>query len=326
MASFAIRDALSVPARRFLGSPVRATSTIAVALVLVAAAVAVPISTASAHGAAVDRYEAASSRLDRLTDQLSAVNSRCTDVTEVLVSLSQTVETLRSSPAGVLPTSHHDVLDAAAVDIERVLAQRSGEAPGEQEATAFTDSTTEELTAAAITVERQTRREVAWLDATRAAVRKADSQRDATKALLAQLVTGAEQSGDQPRIDSLETAGTALLAAYPRADTATRAALTAAAGVARTAADAGATVEAELLAFVARAHDLAASQEAADRAAAEAAARAAAEEAARAAARSRSESSASSGGSGSGSAPITWPPPPEFPIMTHPPQLDLTGP
>ncbi|GAB3586489.1 hypothetical protein GCM10027406_36670 [Leifsonia lichenia] len=323
MASFAIRDALSVSVKRLLGSPIRVTSTIVVALVLVAAAVAVPISAASAHGAAVDRYEAAGSRLDRLTDQLSAVKLRFADATEVLVGLSRTVETLRSSPAGVLPTSHHAVLDAVAVDIGRALAQRPGEAPGEQEATASTDAATDELTAAAITVERQTRRETAWLDATRAALRKADSQRDATKALLAQLVTGAEKSGDRPAIDPLETAGTALLTTYPRADAAARAALTAAAGVARTAADAGATVEAELLAFVARAHDLAASQEAADRAAAEAAARAAAEEAARAAARSASKSS---GESGSGSRPTIWPPPPEFPIMTHPPQLDLTGP
>ncbi|MGJ4844883.1 hypothetical protein [Leifsonia sp. Le1] len=326
MASFATGDALRASARRFFGSPLRATSTIVAALVLAAAVVAVPISTAAAHAAAVDRYEAAGVRLDRLTDQLAAAQSRFASASDALVSLSGTVATLRSSPAGVLPATHHTVLDAVAGDIEKALAQRSGEAPGEQEATASADSTTEELTEAAVTVERQTRREAGWLDATRVAIDSAEEQRDATNVLLAQLVTGAKHSDDRPAIDPLETAGTALLAAFPRADAASRAALTTAAGEARTAANAGATVEAELLAFVARAHDLATSQEAADRAAAEAAARAAAEEAAREAAQSRSESSGSSGESGSGRRPTVWPPPPEFPIMTHPPKLDLSGP
>ncbi|WP_374007946.1 hypothetical protein [Leifsonia sp. LS-T14] len=326
------RRSVARATRRLLTSPVRLVSGAAAVLLVTGAAITLPLaSAASAHEAALDRYRAAWADVQRIGAQLSAVESDADTERAAVERLKGTISTLRASPSGVLPDGDHALLDGAADRIGAVLALVPSERPGAPEAVASHRSDTETLMGASFTLERQARREAGWLAAALDAVRGLRTQHDTSTAMLGQLVTGSAADGDRAAVPGLDTATAALLAAFPRADAASRDALAAAANRAAAAAGAGALVEAELADFVVRAQDVRASQEANDRAAAEAAARAAAEEARRS---SQQASPGTRSPSGGASAPGAWgtgshplpPPPPNFgQFVAHNPNVYASG-
>lgn len=325
-----VRSLLGRGRESVLGHPFRATSIALVAAAVVAAAVVVPIAgSEAAHADALRRYHSDVTALASLTVRLDGAATELAAARADLVGVDDVLATLRATPEGVLPPEHHALLDAAADADATALAQPTGEQPTAQEAVAGETATTTTIRAAHDTLARQLSRERRWLHITDDALRATRTREAITAETLRRLVTGAPADGDQPAIPALAAVSASVLDAYPRADASTRAALTAAATTAATAADADATVSAELLAFVARARDVHDSQDTADRAAAEAAARAA-EEARRAAEDRAATRSGGAGGSGGGSGSggsrqVTLPPPPDFTLIAHNPQVYANG-
>ena len=276
---------------------------VGVVLAVVAGAISLPlVASADAHADALTRYRATAAALpgeaSRLGGAIAAFDAGHAD----LARLSGVIDTLRATPAGTLSPAQHAALDEAAAGIAPALSLTPGEQPTAPEAAATARSTTDELASAASTVRQQERREQGWLSTTTQATREVGLEETVAGALLGALVTGAAAEGDQPAIPSLGDASTAALALYPRAAQPAKDSVAAAVKAAQVAAAAGATVDAELLAYAARVTDAHASQDAVDAAAA--AQQAAAAAAAAQAAAQAKRSAASSGSTAPHSTPV----------------------
>ena len=297
---------------------------------VIAAAISVPlVASADAHDQALARYRSAASALPGESSRLDGALAGFDATHDDLSRIGAIVEKLRATPAGTLLATQHAALDEASVEITSALALAPGEQPTGPEAAASTRSTTDELASAAVTLEQQERREQTWLSTTEQSARAAGIADAVAAAVLDALVTGTPADGDQPALPGLGDAASAALALYPRADQPAKDAVTAAVAAARVAADARASVDAELLAYADRVQAAHASQDAADAAAAAAAAQAAAAQvaAARAAgAESTGSSNSGSGSSSGGGGQTGWPnpaPPPVF--RNHVPKVTPEG-
>ncbi|GIT81173.1 hypothetical protein LLS1_28420 [Leifsonia sp. LS1] len=308
--------------------PALSAAAAAAVLVVAASGIAVPLAAAAtAHDAAMDQYRATVHRLDALGLQLDEASRELDDSRDRVTALREVVDTLRNSPEGVLPAEHHSLLDAASTALSTALRLPQGERPTAPETTALPSMSTADVLDVEHTLRRQAARESRWLATTMSALSAAKTERALASTLLQTLVAGAPADGDRAAVSGISTYSASFLETYPRADEQSRSALAATAQAAAIAANAGASVASELVTFVARAQAVRDSQEAADRAAAEAAARAA-EEASRSQAPGSHDSGAS-GGSGSGgpngagSHPL--PPPPDFTLIAHNPQVYANG-
>lgn len=301
----------------------RSTLAAGLAAVAVAAAVVVPVSAAAAeHDGRLTSYRDAHSALVPLARELGDARSEFDTAHAEAVTRAAQLHTILATSDGLLLPPQRAVLSESADALATAVALTPGEQSTPAEASATSASSSMELRTATETLSEQARRERGWLHTTRDATAALTDSTDVATAVLDQVVTGTAAAGDRPAVPGLDAAATSILTGYPRADQATKDALSASARTALAGVRASRPSVPLLTDFLAKAQAVRASQAAVDAAAAaaaaEAAARAAAEEAA------RSAGSRSGGGSpstGGGSTGAVFPPPPVFNLISHKPQV-----
>ncbi|MGO4533431.1 hypothetical protein [Leifsonia sp. 2MCAF36] len=304
------------------------------ALLVMIASAGVPAAIAVAdHSKADSEYQQARRSLASVSAQLTAARTDFGKTRADVSALAGQLQQLTSAAHDYLTSSQLGLVTASSDRLSGALALPAGEQATPREATGTRNSSTAELQSAAATLTRQAADERGWLATTRRAVDELSVARDLASARLDAITSGMAQADDTPAVPGVSASLAAVLAAYPRADQASKDALTASATAATAAGAAHKPLVASLLDFLGKAQAVHDSQAAVDAAAAKAAAEAAAQAVAEAQAGGsagktaptnpappRNSPGSSSGGSGGTLTPL---PSPNFDLVTHTPQVLL---